>query len=88
MLSKGIPNKIKVTTITFKKIMIIKILRDNYIAILIKFDKACHVMTAKKYYCFAYFKPVTLYYFSHFPCHRSGCSSSVEVLPRKATFLT
>ena len=44
----GIPNKIKVTTITFDKLIITEILRDDCIAILIKFDNACHVMMAKK----------------------------------------
>ena len=87
MLSKGIPNKIKVTTITFEKMMIIKILRDNYIAILIKFDNACHVMMARKFVLLI----LNLLLFinvSHFPCHCSGCSSSLEVLTHKATFLT
>ena len=87
MLSKGIPNKIKVTTITFKKMMIMKILWDNYIAILIKFDNACHVMMARKFVLLI----LNLLLFinvSHFPCHCSGCSSSLEVLTHKATFLT
>ena len=87
MLSKGIPNKIKVTTITFDKMMIIKILRDNNIAILIKFDNACHVMMAKKFVLLI-LNLLLFINFSHFPCHCSGCSSSIEVLTHKATFLT
>ena len=49
MLSMGIPNRIKVTTITFDKLIIIEILRGDCFAILIKFDNACHVMMAKKF---------------------------------------
>lgn len=82
----GIPNKIKVTTITFDKLIITEILRDDCIAILIKFDNACHVMMAKKIVLLIL--NLLLYYFSHFPRHHGGCSSSIEVLPRKATFLT
>ena len=87
MLSKGIPNKIKVTTITFKKIVIIKILMDNYIAILIKFDNACQCLMVRKFVLLI-LNLLLFINFSHFPCYCSGCSSSIEVLTHKATFLT
>lgn len=57
------------------------------LAILIKFDNACHVMMAKKIVLLI-LNLLLFINFSHFPCHCSGCSSSIEVLPRKATFLT
>ena len=87
MLSMGIPNRIKVTTITFDKLIIIEILRGDCFAILIKFDNACHVMMAKKF-VLVILNLLLFINFSHFPYHCSGCSSSIEVLPLKATFLT
>ena len=82
-----VPNRIKVTTITFDKLIITEILRDDCFAILIKFDYACHVMMAKQFVLLI-LNLLLFINFSNFPCHCSGCSSSVEVLPCKATFLT